>query len=146
MSCDEFLECYEPINNFNLYDVDYDSFLDDVLKNSEEFMIKSKEKSYVKCGDYLKLGEKNIWLQFHYKNFMRCRMVGFFDNNCFKIWSMISTPQKEGLGTRTLEIMNEKFKEIGKNILLCAIEVFPTALDFWKKMKSRNLIHDYEIS
>ena len=102
------------------------------------------DKKYARCGDYLKLDKKNIWLQFHFENFERCRLVAYIEDDFFKIWSIISTPKRAGLATRTLEFINEKIKEYGCSLTLYVVDVWPVAQEFWKKMKERNIIVDFE--
>ncbi len=140
------MECSEISKIWNNYNISYDPLLDDVLSNHSKFKINNKEKNYAKCGDYLKLGEKNIWLQFHYENFTRCRLVAYIEGEKFKIWSIVSTPKKIGLGSRTLEFLNQMFLDSGCKLKLFIVDVWPVAKGFWDKMKQRSLITDYEVS
>lgn len=140
------MECYEISKTWNNYHFTYDPLLDEILQNPSIYNLSNKEKKYAKCGDYLKLGKKNIWLQFHYENRTRCRLVAYIEEDLFKIWSIMSTPKRIGLGTRTLEFLNKKFNEAGCNLNLYIVDVWPIAKCFWDKMKQRNLITDFEVA
>ncbi|TFG30162.1 MAG: hypothetical protein EU532_01620 [Promethearchaeota archaeon] len=139
------MECYEISTIWSHHYITYDPLLDEVLECPAKFKLRSKkDKFFARCGDYLKLDKKNIWLQFHYENFARCRLVAYIEDDFFKIWSIISTPKRAGIATRTLEFINEKIKEMGCNLDLYVVDVWPVAQEFWKKMKKRNLIMDFE--
>ena len=140
------MECSEISKIWNNYHISYDPLLDDVLSNHSKFRLNNNEKKYAKCGDYLKLEEKNIWLQFHYEDFKRTRLVAYIEGDEFKIWSIVSTPKKIGLGSRTLEFLNQKFLESCCNLKLFIVDVWPVAKGFWDKMKQRRLITGYEVS
>jgi len=140
------MECYEIPKTWHNYHFTYDPLLDHVIQNPSKFKLNNKEKKYAKCGDYLKLGGKNIWLQFHYENSSRCRFVAYIEGDLYKIWSIISTPKRRGLGSRTLEFLNQKLIESGCNLKLFIVDVWPVAKGFWDKMKQRNLITDFEVS
>ena len=140
------MECSENSKTWNNYHFSYDPLLDYVIQNPLKFKLNNKEKKYSKCGDYLKLGEKNIWLQFHYENFSRSRLVAYIEGDLFKIWSIVSTPKRKGLGSRTLEFLNQQFIESGCNLKIFIVDVWPVAKGFWDKMKQRNLITDFEVS
>lgn len=140
------MECYEIPKTWHNYHFTYDPLLDHVIQNPSKFNLNNKEKKYAKYGDYLKLGGKNIWLQFHYENSSRCRFVAYIEGDLFKIWSIISTPKRRGLGSRTLEFLNQKLIESGSNLKLFIVDVWPVAKGFWDKMKQRNLITDFEVS
>jgi len=139
------LECSEISKTWHNYHFSYNSLLDDVLQDPSKFKLNNKEKKYAKCGDYLKLGGKNIWLQFHYEDFTRCRLVAYLEGGLFKIWSIVSTPKRIGLGSRTLEFLNQKLSERCK-LKLFIVDVWPVAKGFWDKMKQRNLITDFEVA
>ena len=105
------MECSELSTIWSHHYITYDPLLDEVLECPAKFKLRSKkDKMSSKHGDYLKLDKKNIWLQFHYKNFARCRLVAYIEGGFFKIWSIISTPKRAGLATSTLEFINEKIK------------------------------------
>jgi hypothetical protein len=140
------MECYEVPKTWENYHFTYDPLLDQVLQNPFKFTLNNKEKKYAESGDYLKLAEKNIWLQFHYENFSRTRLVAYIEGDLFKIWSIVSTPKKRGLGSRTLEFLNKKFIELACNLKLYVVDVWPVAKGFWDKMKQRKFITDFEMS
>ena len=140
------MECSEISIIWKIYHFTYDPLLDDVLRDPSKFKLNNKEKKYAKCGDYLKLGVKNIWLQFHYENFTRCRLVAYLEGDLFKIWSIVSTPKRIGLGSRTLEFLNQKFIGSVSKLKLFIVDVWPVEKGFWDKMKQRNLITDFEVS
>jgi hypothetical protein len=140
------LECSEISKTWNNYHLSYDPLLDDILSNHSKFKLNTQEKKYAECGDYLKLGDKNIWLQFHYEHFERCRLVAYIEGDILKIWSIVSTPKRTGLGSRTLEFLNQKILESGCNLKLFIVDVWPVAKGFWDKMEKRNLITGYEVS
>lgn len=140
------MECSEISKTWNNYHFIYDPLLDDVLHHPSKFKLNNKEKKYAKCGDYLKIGRKNIWLQFHYKEFTRCRLVAYIEGDLFKIWSIVSTPKRRGLGSRTLEFLNQKLIESGSNLKVFIVDVWPIAKGFWDKMKQRKLITDFEVA
>jgi hypothetical protein len=140
------LECSEISKTWNNYQISYDSLLDEVLSNHSKYKLNDKEREDAKSGDYLKLSEKNIWLQFHYEDFARTRLVAYIEGDLFKIWSIVSTPKRIGLGSRTLEFLNQKFLASGCELKLFIVDVWPVAKVFWDKMKERNLISDYEVS
>jgi len=140
------MECYKVPKTWQNYHFTYDPILDDVIQNPSKFSLNDKEKKYAERGDYLKLEEKNIWLQFHYDDFTRCRLVAYIEEDLFKIWSIVSTPKRIGLGSRTLEFLNQKFSESACNLKLYVVEVWTVAKGFWDKMKHRDLITDFEVS
>ena len=142
------MECSEISisRTWNNHYINYDPLLDEVLSNHSKYKLNDKEKKYAKCGDYLKLGEKNIWLQFHYEDLTRTRLVAYIEGDSFRIWSILSTPKRIGLGSRTLEFLNQKIFETGCKLKLFIVDVWPVAKGFWDKMKKRSLITDYEVS
>ena len=139
------MECSEISKICSHYHVSYDPLLDEVIDHPSKFNLTSnKDKMFAKCGDYLKLEKKNIWLQFHYENFARCRLVAYVEDNFFKIWSIISTPKRIRLASRTLEFINERINEAQSNLSLYAVDIWPVAQQFWKKMKERKIIVNFE--
>ena len=139
------MECYEISKTWSHHFIAYDPLLDEVLKSPSKFKLcNKKDEKLVKCGDYLKLDKKNIWLQFHYEYFARCRLVAYIEENFFKIWSIVSTPKRIGLASRTLEFIKQRISEAHSNLNLYAVDVWSVAQEFWKKMKDRRIIVDFE--
>ncbi|TFG07198.1 MAG: hypothetical protein EU539_05585 [Promethearchaeota archaeon] len=138
------MECQKVSNNFVHSELYIDPVLEEVLIDPCQYKIDEMERAHVDSGDYLNLRNKCLWLVFYFEHQARCRIAAYIQDGFFVIWSMVSTPQRKGVGSRTLKLLNQKFKEKECELGIRVVDVWPSAKLFWKKMKKRDLITGFK--